>query len=177
MSRPEVKTRLGSARTPDMLPYRYSGLEDSGDESLLIRQAQAGKPEAFARLATHYDRPILTLALRLTDSETEALRLSQQAWLTAYRELHTYNFRNSFFVWIYTVAVRACLEFLERNPAPSAATEFELQQLSPRERLVLELKHCFGLKLETIAAMLEIPELAARNALVRATIVLQTAHK
>jgi DNA-directed RNA polymerase specialized sigma24 family protein len=42
---------------------------------------------------------------------------------------------------------------------------------------VLELKHCFGLKLETIAAMLEIPELAARNALVRATIVLQTAQK
>ena len=44
-----------------------------------------------------------------------------------------------------------------------------LGQLNPRERLVFELRHYQGLKLTTIATILETSEATARNALFRAT--------
>jgi len=48
-----------------------------------------------------------------------------------------------------------------------------LEQLSPRERIVLELKQYFGLKLDTIATILGIDESSARNILVSATLALR----
>lgn len=176
MSRPEMKIRPGPARAPEFLPYGFAHQAYAGDDVLLIQQAQAGRWQAFAELATRYDRSILALALRLTGSEREALRLFQRALITAFRELHGYRFQCSFYVWIHRVVAKSCLEFLEEGREPSTpATELDLaiQQLSPRERMVVELKHCFGLKLETIAMILEIQESAARNALVRATAALQ----
>jgi RNA polymerase sigma-70 factor, ECF subfamily len=44
-----------------------------------------------------------------------------------------------------------------------------LQQLTPRERMVFELKHYQGLKLRTIGEMLSTTEETAKNTLFRAT--------
>jgi RNA polymerase sigma-70 factor (ECF subfamily) len=44
-----------------------------------------------------------------------------------------------------------------------------LDQLSPRERMVFELKHYHGLKLRTVGEMLQTTEDTAKNTLFRAT--------
>jgi DNA-directed RNA polymerase specialized sigma subunit, sigma24 homolog len=175
MSRPEMKLRPGPAQAPGFLPYGFAHQAYAGDDVVLIQHAQAGRWQAFAELATRYDRSILALALRVTGSEREALKLFQRALITAYRELPSYHFQCSFYIWIHRLVAKSCLEFLEDRAATSTpATGFDLaiEQLSPRERMVVELKHCFGLKLETIASILTIQESAARNALVRATVAL-----
>ena len=180
MPAPEAKFRAGATGAAPIPLYGFSDHVYSEDDTQLIRQAQAGRWEAFAEVASHYDRSILVLALRLTGSEREALKLLQQALITAYRELRSYRFHCSFYIWIYRIVVRTCLEFLEENHAtvtPATQREADRQQLSPRERMVLELKECLGLKLETIAAMLGIQEAAARNALVRAIVTLQLAQE
>ena len=175
MSRPEMKLRPGPARAPEFLPYGFAHQAYAGDDVLLIQQAQAGRWQAFAELATRYDRSILGLALQLTGSEREGLKLFQRSLTTAYRELYSYRFQCSFYIWIHRIVAKSCLEFLQEGHASAPANELDvaIQQLSPRERMVMELKLCFGLKLETIASILEIQESAARNALVRATVTLQ----
>lgn len=141
-------------------------------ETLLIRQAQAGRWEAFAELASHYDSPLLALVSRLTATEREARELFRKAFVRAYRELRNYRFQCSFYLWIYRIVAAECMHFLEEpggnSRDQSRPLEIAIQQLSPRERIVLELKHSFGLKLETVAAILEISEAAARNIFVRA---------
>jgi RNA polymerase sigma-70 factor (ECF subfamily) len=150
---------------------------DADDDARLIRRAQAGRWEAFAEVAGHYDRAILALALRLTGSEREARELFQQALVRAYRELGGYRFQCSFYLWIYRIVARSFIEFLSKqsSAAPAEATELEaaLKQLSPRERVVLELKQYFGLKLDTIAAILGVTEQAARNIFLRAILELR----
>ena len=47
--------------------------------------------------------------------------------------------------------------------------ERALQKLTPRERMVFELKHYQGLKLRTIGEMLNTTEETAKNTLFRAT--------
>lgn len=159
-----------------MLHLSFSDAASSGDESFLIREARSGSWEAFAELATHYDRSILTLALHLTDSEREARELFRIAFVTAYRELPRYRFQCTFYLWIYRIVAHTCLEFLEQRHTTlpqTSSCDSKLQQLSPRERMVLELKQYFGLKLETIASILGISESAARNILVRAILLLR----
>jgi len=155
----------------------FASIAYSGDDTVLIRQAQAGQWEAFAEVTSHYDRAILALALRLTESERDARELFQQALLQAYRELRNYRFQCSFYLWIYRVVAHTFMEFLRRR-GPIVAVQSSqllaaLEQLSPRERVVLELKQYFGLKLDTIAAILGIDEPTARNILVRVTLVLR----
>jgi len=149
----------------------------AADDTALIRQAQAGRWEAFLEVASHYDRSILALALRLTGSEREARSLFQQALVESYRQLRHYRFQCSFYLWIYGNVARTCLEFLGRREAASlghsSPLEAALEQLSPRERIVLELKQYLGLKLDTIAAILGTDEASCRSILVRATLALR----
>jgi len=160
----------GTAGLRPGFPGRYAA-----DDTALIRQAQAGRWEAFLEVASHYDRSILALALRLTGSERQARSLFQQALLESYRELRHYRFQCSFYLWIYRNVARTCLEFLGKREAGSLSTPLEaaLEQLSPRERMVLELKQYLGLKLDTIAAILGTDEASTRNILVRATLALR----
>ena len=51
----------------------------------------------------------------------------------------------------------------------SAAIQAALDLLTPRERMVFELKHYQGLKLRTIGEMLSTTEETAKNTLFRAT--------
>ena len=174
----EAKFRTGTAGSATSPPHPgVASLSYVTDDTVLVRQAQAGRWEAFTEVASHYDRAILALALRLTGSEREARDLFQQALLQTYRELRNYRFQCSFYLWIYRIVIRTCMEFLGRrvpNNVPQASQlQRALEQLSPRERLVLELKQYFGLKLDTIAAILGIEEAAARNILVRATLALR----
>jgi RNA polymerase sigma-70 factor (ECF subfamily) len=57
---------------------------------------------------------------------------------------------------------------LERKTM-SAAIASALDELTPRERMVFELKHYQGLKLRTIGEMLSTTEETAKNTLFRAT--------
>ena len=50
-----------------------------------------------------------------------------------------------------------------------------LTQLTPRERMVFELKHYHGLKLRTVGEMLNTTEETAKNTLFRATQKLRSA--
>jgi RNA polymerase sigma-70 factor, ECF subfamily len=178
MASPNLKLReTHSGRPHASEPQIPQAVVPRHEEGRLIREAQAGRWEAFAELATHYDSLVLTLALRLTASEREARELFLNAFTRAYRELRNYRFQCSFYLWIYRVVAGECVQFLEqtggKSRKQSTPLETAIEQLSPRERIVLELKHFFGLKLETVAAILEISESAARNIFVRAITMLR----
>jgi len=169
---PDGEHKLGDR----MACLSFSDGASSRDESSLIREARSGSWEAFAELTTHYDRSVLALALHLTDSERDARELFRNAFVTAYRELPRYRFQCTFYLWIYRIVAHTCIQFLEQRhtdlPQMTSA-DTTLQQLSPRERMVLELKQYFGLKLETIASILGISHSTARNILVRAILLLR----
>jgi len=178
MSPADVKARTGQPVQTGAARTIPSHLFDTDraynpDETLLIRQAQAGRWDAFAELAGHYDAPILALALRVTGSERDASKLFQTIFSRAYGELRGYRFRCSFYLWIYRIVARSCVEFLQQKDDRREAAHAALAQLSPRERMVFELKHSFGLKLETVAAILEISEAVARNIFLRAVMVVR----
>lgn len=173
----KLRAARGSAQGTDAQGANLA-IAHRSQEGVLIRQAQTGRWESFAELATHYDSPVLALALRVTGNERDARELFQASFARAYRELRSYRFHCSFYLWIYRIVVRECMQFLQQSGHKSAPqstpVQAAMEQLSPRERIVLELKHCFGLKLETIAAILETSETTARNTFARAMWMVRT---
>lgn len=172
LSDPGGEPKLGNR----MASLGFSDGSTGRDESFLIREARAGSWEAFAELTTYYDRSVLALALHLTESEREARELFRNAFVNAYRALPSYRFQSTFYLWIYRIVAHTCIQFLEQrhaNVRPTTSLDSILQQLSPRERMVLELKQYLGLKLETIAAILGISQSAARNILIRGILLVR----
>jgi RNA polymerase sigma-70 factor, ECF subfamily len=176
------------------------------EESVLIRQAQAGDRSAFDTLVRQYDQGVLRLVLRVAGSADEASDLFQEVFLKVYRSLSHFRFESRFSTWLYRVVTNVCLDYLRRKktrrevqpPAPEegqpeyfhtladerASLDPEralrskeiasrlrgaLNRLSPRERVVFELRHYEGMKLRAIGQMCGTSEETAKNCLFRAT--------
>ena len=184
------------------------------DDTSLIREAQQGNRAAFEVLVRHYDQSVLRLALHLTQSETDAQDVYQEAFLKAYKNLGSFRFECSFYTWIYRIVTNLCLDHLRKRnvrkedspvATDSSGEEYSvleqfadvrsganperdlmrrelgkkigvaLSKLTPRERMVYELKHYQGLKLRTVGEMLNTTEETAKNTLFRATQKLRSA--
>ena len=158
------------------------------DDTVLVRRAQRGDTAAFEELIRHYDEAILCFVLHLTGSQQEAREIYQESLLRAYTNLPAFRFECSFYTWIFRIVANRCLGFLHtnklpnhggdaRNPGeqqdhglsqPNETIARALAKLSPRERVVFELKHYHGLGLVTVADLLNIGKGIIRNTLLRA---------
>jgi DNA-directed RNA polymerase specialized sigma24 family protein len=114
------------------------------NEARLIRAAQQGQLEAFHQLVQSIDRPMLQLALRITGAEFAARSIYCETMSKLYASLDE-------------------VEYLRTERASTLLTS-----LSPRERIVFELRHYQGLDLRTVAEVLDTTEEVARNVLLRA---------
>lgn len=109
-------------------------------EETLIRQAAEGNPNAFEALLNAYQKPVYNLALRMTGNPDDALDLSQEAFLRAWRGLSSYRSDAAFSTWLYRLTGNVCIDFLRRrgkeNTVPLYCTgdeneEWELPLPSP----------------------------------------------
>jgi len=187
-----VRMGAGSRITYPAAPVKpYTQALSRVDDNALIREAQRGNHAAFEELVRHYDQSVLRLALRLTGSESEAQDIYQDAFLKAFKNLGGFRFECSFYTWIYRIVTNLCFDHLRKKgvrkeDAPDTRAHANperdlmrrelggkingaLSKLTPRERLVFELKHYQGLKLRTIGEMLNTTEETAKNTLFRAT--------
>jgi RNA polymerase sigma-70 factor (ECF subfamily) len=178
----------------------------NGDETALIRAAQAGDQDAFAQLVRAYDQSVLRLAMNLLRSPEDAQDVYQEAFLRVYRNLNNFRFDCSFHTWLYRIVTNLCLDQMRkrkvRREEPTVVTTAEgpvdrmdtaveqrvdgdpqrhlfsgqlrkrvkevLSGLTPRERMVFELRHYQGLRLRKIGEILGTSEEAAKNCLFRA---------
>jgi RNA polymerase sigma-70 factor (ECF subfamily) len=85
------------------------------DEADLIRAAQRGDQDAFEQLVRAYDQGVLRLALNLLRNPDDARDVYQEAFLRAYRNLHSFRFDCSFQTWVSRIATNVCLDQLRRR--------------------------------------------------------------
>ncbi|MEO8225637.1 MAG: RNA polymerase sigma factor RpoE [Gammaproteobacteria bacterium] len=91
----------------------------TGDQ-LLVERAQRGDRRAFDLLVLKYQQKILKLVMRYVRDPTEALDVSQEAFVKAYRALPRFRGESAFYTWLYRIAINTAknhLVTLQRRPA------------------------------------------------------------
>lgn len=100
-----------------------------GDDATLAVSAANGCRTSFETLAARYQVGVVHYLQRLlarrggSRARSDADDVAQETFLRAYRNLHRYDPRRPFAVWLFTIARRACLNHLraERRHALRAA--------------------------------------------------------
>ena len=118
-------------------------------DDALVRAVLAGDKNAYGVLVARHGESMFRVAFRITESESDAEEIVQEAFLRGYRGLAEFDSRADFRTWIYRIAVNCALQVLKRRQSEAAvpiAEEFDEQhaavQLADRsagpERLLLD---------------------------------------
>lgn len=161
-------------------------------DSLLAR-ARQGETAAFEQLYRWFERPVFTLALRLTGEREEAQDVLQDTMLKLFDRIRDFRGDAPFWGWLRQIAVNEALMRLRRRgrlPATDDASEVELEdheqllppaatdaallgralaQLPTATRSVLWLYHGEGFTHEEIAAQMGRTPSFSKSQLARGT--------
>jgi RNA polymerase sigma-70 factor (ECF subfamily) len=76
----------------------------------LVRQAQAGDPDAFGELVERNRRAVFRAALAAVGNAAEADDVAQDTFVTAYRKLSGFRADSAFRTWLLSIAWRKALD-------------------------------------------------------------------
>jgi RNA polymerase sigma-70 factor (ECF subfamily) len=153
----------------------------SRHELELIHRSQAGDTEAFGELVTKYRTKIFNMIYGIVGNETDAWDLAQEGFLKAWRSIHRFQGRSSFYTWLYRIMMNVTIDSRRRRchrrevelddaipsllPGPGVNYErgeireqvyAALAQLTPEHRAVIVLKEIEDLQCQEIADILDL---------------------
>src|SRR4029077_10373742 len=164
-----------------MAPEEGVKTSDQIQDLELVHRSQAGDTEAFGELVTKYRTKIFSMVCCIVGNENDAWDIAQEGFLKAWRSIHRFEGRSSFYTWLYRLTVNLAIESLRRKgrreevelddaipcslPSPSANYQRNeirqhinaaLAQLSPEHRAVIVLKEIEDLQYQEIAEILNL---------------------
>lgn len=84
-------------------------------DGVLVELAQSGHRRAFGELATRHQDKALSLAMGMMRNEAEARDCLQDAFVNAWRKIHTFRGDARFSSWLYRITHNACLMRMRRK--------------------------------------------------------------
>lgn len=92
-----------------------SGEVESPEVTALVERAKAGEADAFADLMRLYEHRIIALGLQMGLTGEDAQDTCQDAFTKVFRYIGRFRSGQSFFRWLYRIAVHAVYDHLRKN--------------------------------------------------------------
>ena len=101
-------------------------------ETDIVARCQRGEKEPFRWVVQKYQRMVFSLALKMLCDEEEAKDMVQETMIRVWQNMGEYDQQKSFTTWIYTIAVRLCLDRLRsmRRTVPMPEDEKVLRRFA-----------------------------------------------
>jgi RNA polymerase sigma-70 factor (ECF subfamily) len=166
--------------------------KDPATDADLVKNTLRGEREAFSVLVDRYRRRIFALTLQRVQDATDAEDVAQEAFIKAYRSLHTLRDHEKFGSWLYGITMHGTLDWLRlRGNRKEVASDrlglFSLPfqdnaelrelvetvmeavgELSDAHRLVVTLRYIEGMTSKEMAVHLGESRVAVRSRLFKA---------
>jgi len=84
-------------------------------DRFLVERAQCGDTCAFGELVQKYQKRIYELAYSFTHHPEDALDLSQEIFIRAFKALKRFESKSTFYTWIYRIAQNAGIDYTRRK--------------------------------------------------------------
>lgn len=104
----------------------------------LVRAAQAGDREAMGELVTRFQRQVQTQAFRRLGNWEEALELSQEVFILAFRRIHQLQVPEAFAGWLRQIVHRSAINHVTRKRFPLAIEQETLDANCTEEQSPLD---------------------------------------
>jgi RNA polymerase sigma-70 factor, ECF subfamily len=85
------------------------------EEKSIIREVQEGNVAAFEDLVNAYKQKAYYVALGFVGNHEDALDLSQDAFVKAFKAIKTFDLNSPFFPWFYKIIKNHCLNYIKKN--------------------------------------------------------------
>ena len=96
-------------------------------DAQLVRRVQKGEKGAFDLLVLKYQHKIVNLVMRYVRDPDQALDITQEAFLKAYRALPRFRGDSAFYTWMYRIAVNTAKNYLAAQRRRPMDVELDLQ--------------------------------------------------
>jgi len=95
-------------------------------ERELIELVKKGKREAYHEIVSRYMKKAYYVALSFVHNHQDALDISQEAFIKAFRKIKNFSTQKPFFPWFYKLMKNLCLDHLRRG---SRVKEIPLERI------------------------------------------------
>jgi RNA polymerase sigma-70 factor (ECF subfamily) len=102
----------------------------------LLARARRGEAAAFEQLYRSFERPVYTLALRLTGGREEAQDVLQDTMMKLFDRVTEFRGDSPFWGWLRQIAVNEALMLLRRRGRLLVEGEFDEAALSDAEQML-----------------------------------------
>ena len=102
----------------------------------LLERARRGEPAAFEQLYRSFERPVFTLALRLTGRREEAQDVLQETMIKLLDRIAAFRGDSPFWGWLRQIAVNEALMLMRRRGKFVVEGEFDEAALTDGEQML-----------------------------------------
>lgn len=99
----------------------------------LVKRVQQGDKTAFDALVLKYQSRIVNLVSRFVRNQADALDVTQDAFLKAYRALPNFRGDSAFYTWLYRIAVNTAKNYLAVQARRSSDKEQDYSEIEQIE--------------------------------------------
>lgn len=93
------------------------------DDQQLIGDCLAGRTEAFGQLVRRYQNRLYNTLVHVLGSADEALDVSQDAFVHAFRKLESFRGEAAFYSWLFRIAINAAVSRKRKTKRVKASIE------------------------------------------------------
>jgi len=115
-----------------------SRMSEAQVDQLLVERVQKGDKRAFDLLINKYQHRIISLVSRYVSDHAEAMDVSQEAFIKAYRAIDRFRGDSAFYTWLYRIAINTAKNWLvarKRRPPASDIDAVDAEQYDMESRL------------------------------------------
>ena len=84
-------------------------------EARLVSEALAGSQSAFEQIVRRYQRPVISLIVRMVGDHGVAEELAQESFVKAFRNLRSFDVTRRLSSWLFRIAHNTALDWLRRS--------------------------------------------------------------
>jgi RNA polymerase sigma-70 factor (ECF subfamily) len=116
----------------------HSRMSEEQVDELLVERVQKGDRRAFDLLINKYQHRIVSLVTRYVSDPSEAMDVSQEAFIKAYRAIDRFRGDSAFYTWLYRIAINTAKNWLvakKRRPPATDIDAADAEQYDVESRL------------------------------------------
>ena len=108
-------------------------MADNATDKEIIERVKGGEKEAYDLLVLKYQQRVINLISRFVKNHSDALDVSQETFIKAYRALPNFRGESAFYTWLYRIAVNTAKNHLTVQSRKITKSDYDVTDIEQIE--------------------------------------------